>query len=153
MDQFVFWRRIRPKHIYKFVFDYDFVLPIRISTFRLSTFFFWSTVTFGINSYFGAQYPPACPCMIGLLHAKIEKVANTMPKRGIYVVCFLVENRNFCSKFIEIIGPNEFDRFFKKRPTTEQKVQKRGKCHASLAMSHPYFSINKPRWCSDKAAV
>src|SRR4051812_46596093 len=25
--------------------------------------FFWSTVTSGINSYFGAQYPPACPCM------------------------------------------------------------------------------------------
>src|SRR5688572_16301526 len=25
--------------------------------------FFWSTVTFGTNMYFGAQYPPACPCM------------------------------------------------------------------------------------------
>jgi hypothetical protein len=70
-----------------------------------------------------------------MLHAKIEKVAIIMPKRGI----FLVENRKFCSKtkiflknqifyskFIEIIGPNEFDLFFKKHPTTGQKIQKYG---------------------------
>ena len=33
-------------------------------------------------------------CILGMLHAKIEKVANTMPKRGI----FLVENRKFLLK-------------------------------------------------------
>jgi hypothetical protein len=39
---------------------------------------------------------------------------------------FFVENRNFCSKFIETISPNEFDLFFKKLPITAQKIQKRG---------------------------
>jgi hypothetical protein len=32
--------------------------------------------------------------LLGMLRAKIEKVAKTMPKRGI----FLVENRNFAQK-------------------------------------------------------
>src|ERR1700730_15817472 len=51
----------------------EFVVKIRIRIHKSRTNsyfdffacrrFFWSTVTFGTNSYFGAQYPPACPCM------------------------------------------------------------------------------------------
>jgi N6-adenosine-specific RNA methylase IME4 len=85
-----------------------------------------------------------------MLHAKIEKVANTMPKRGILFwlkieifaqnLNFFLKNQIFCSKFIEIMNLffslKNVQQWGKKSKnvTAWQKVQKRGKFHVFVAM-------------------